>query len=120
MSLNYILLGKRIQNIRKGKEVTQAKLAEKINCSPSYISYLENGSKGLSLETLIRIANVLNVSTDDLLIDSLINTTKVSNHKFADLIADCSEYELRILLEVVESTKNALREHKYLFRHKNK
>ena len=120
MSLNYILLGKRIRNIRKRKGVTQAALAEKINCSPSYISYVENGSKGLSLDSLIQIANVLNISTDDILIDSLVNTIKVSNQEFADLVADCSEYEIRILLEVVHSTKNALREHKYLFRYKNK
>ena len=120
MPLNYILLGKRIQTIRKRKGITQSALAEKINRSASYMSYIENGVKSLSLDTLLLIANELNVSTDDILIDNLTNTIKVSNHEFANLIADCSEYEIRILLDVAQSTKHALREHKFLFRFKNK
>ena len=45
MSLNYILLGKRIRGIRKRKGITQLSLADRINRSTSYISYIENGVK---------------------------------------------------------------------------
>lgn len=120
MSLNYILLGQRIRNIRKKKGITQLSLAERIDRSASYMSYIENGVKSLSLDTLILIANELNVSTDDILKDSLTNTIKVSNHEFADLTADCSEYELRILLDIVRTAKHSLREHRHLFRSKGK
>ena len=69
-----------------------------------------------SLDTLVRVANALNVSTDDLLVDSLTNTIKVSNHEFADILADCSDYELRVLLDMVKAAKQALREYKHLLR----
>ena len=120
MSLNYILLGQRIRAIRKKKGITQLSLADHINRSTSYISYIENGVKSLSLDTLVLIANELNVSADELLADNLNNTIKVSNHEFADLVSDCSEYEIRILLDVVRATKYSLRDHRHLIRNKNK
>ena len=64
----------------------------------------------------MRVANELNVSTDDLLIDSLTNTIKVSNHEFAAILSDCSDYEMRVLLDIVKATKQAMREYKYLTR----
>lgn len=72
--------------------------------------------KFCSLDTLVRVANELNVSTDDLLIDSLTNTIKVSNHEFAAILSDCSDYEMRVLLDIVNATKQAMREYKYLTR----
>ena len=120
MALNYILIGKRIRSIRKKKGITQLILSEQINRSASYISYIENGIKSVSLDTLVLIANALNVSTDELLLDSLTNTIKVSNHEFAALVSDCTEYEIRILLDILKSAKYSLREHRYLYRIKAK
>ena len=57
MALNYILLGKRIQTIRKKKGLSQAKLSEIIDKTPTYVSYIESGIKSPSLDTLILIAN---------------------------------------------------------------
>ena len=65
----------------------------------------------MSLETLVRIANALNVSTDELLIDSLENTVKVSNHEFATLLTDCSEYEKHVLFDIMHATKASMRNH---------
>ncbi len=52
----------------------------------------------MSLDTFVSIANALQVSADELLKDSIENTIKVSNHEFAAVIADCNEYEKRVLL----------------------
>ena len=116
MQINYILLGQRIRAIRKKKGITQMELAERIDRSPAYMSYVETAYKFCSLDTLVRVANELNVSTDDLLIDSLTNTIKVSNHEFAAILSDCSDYEMRVLLDIVNATKQAMREYKYLTR----
>lgn len=115
MKLNYILLGERIKFFRRKKGITQQWLSEKVDISPSFMSYIETGTKCFSLETFVLIANELNVSADELLRDSLENTIKVSNHQFASVLADCTEYELRILLDVLKSTKSSMREHRYLF-----
>lgn len=116
MQINYILLGQRIRAIRTKKGITQMELAERIDRSAAYMSYVETAYKYCSLDTLVRVANELNVSTDDLLVDSLTNTIKVSNHEFADTLADCSDYEKRVLLEIVKASKQAMREYKHLLR----
>ena len=71
MQINYILLGQRIRAFRTKKGITQMELAERIDRSAAYMSYVETAYKFCSLDTLVRVANELNVSTDDLLIDSL-------------------------------------------------
>ena len=64
MEINYKKLGKRIQSARKEAGLSQEQLAEAIGKSPSAVSTIETGKRGASLETLIRIANVLQVSAD--------------------------------------------------------
>ena len=118
MQLNYIALGQRIRSIRTKKGISQMVLAERIDRSAAYMSYVENGYKSCSLDTLVLVANELNVSTDDLLVDSLANTIKVSNHEFATIVSDCNEYEMRVLLDFVKKAKESMREYKYLIRRK--
>ena len=110
MESTNIVIGKRIRNLRKRKGLSQATLSELIDTTPTYISYVENGQKGLSLETFIRLANALNVTADEILLDCLENTVKVSNHEFASVIFDCSDYEKHVLIDVVTATKQALRD----------
>ena len=116
MKFNYFSLGTNIKAARKKKGYTQAWLSERIDVSPSYVSYIENGKKSLSLETFVCIANELNVSADELLRDSLENTVRVSNHQFSVELMDCSDYELRVLFDVLKSAKKSLREHRDLLR----
>ena len=55
MNINYKKLGKRISIARKKKHLTQEVLAEKVDCSPSFISYVETGRKEPSLERFVQI-----------------------------------------------------------------
>lgn len=114
MVLNYVQIGKRIGEIRKRRGISQLTLSEMVNKSPTYISYIESGIKCMSLDTFVSIANALQVSADELLVDSIENTIKVSNHEFAELLSDCSEYEKRVLLEMAKAAKRAVRENRYL------
>lgn len=111
MALNKAALGKRIRLIRKRRGLTQQVLAELIECTPTHMSFCETGCKNMSMDTFVRIANALHASADELLMDSLENTIKVSNHEFASLLADCNDYEKGILLDVLIATKAALRLH---------
>lgn len=58
MHLNYETVGKRIRLLRKQQHLSQMELAEMVDKSPTYISLVENGQKGPSLETLVDVANV--------------------------------------------------------------
>ena len=51
---------------------------------------------------------------DEMLLNT--NTIKASNHEFTAILSDCSDYEMRVLLDIVKATKQAMREYKYLTR----
>lgn len=63
--------GMRIREARKKMGYTQFQLAEKLGISENFLGDIERGTKLLSIEKLILIANVLKVSLDSLLADSL-------------------------------------------------
>ena len=64
-------IGGKIKQYRKAAKFSQSQLAEMIGISTKYVSVLERSAKPPSLETLINIANALNISTDLLLCDTL-------------------------------------------------
>ena len=70
MEINYEALGARIRKIRKQKHMTQEYVAEKVEISVSHMSNIENASKKLSLKLLVSIADILEVTVDELLMDS--------------------------------------------------
>lgn len=113
MIIDYALIGKRIKEARTRKKLSQAVLAEKVNLSTTYISYIENGYKCLSINALIMIANSLEVSSDELLQDALKNTTDVSKREFASILNDCNEFETRVLLDIMQNTKATLRKYSH-------
>lgn len=69
--MDYVALGKRIRSERKVRKHTQEELSEMVGISLSFLGHIERGSRKASIETLIRIANTLNISIDYLLQDSL-------------------------------------------------
>lgn len=68
MEFDAMKFGMRIQEVRIQRGMTQEQLAEATNMSRENISRLECGTRTCSFEYLIRIAMVLDVSTDYLLI----------------------------------------------------
>ena len=109
MTINYSLIGNRIKAARKAKGLSQSELSELIDRSVGYMSYIETGSKKPSLETLIQIANALDVTIDELLSDNISAASPVSNTQLNDLLSDCSAYEKRVILLSVQSIKDAIR-----------
>lgn len=59
-----IEIGKRIQISRERAGLTQEQLGEKIDRSTQFISTIERGVAGASLETVISLCDVLNVSSE--------------------------------------------------------
>lgn len=110
------VLGAKIKDFRQKRGFTQEQLSEEVQCSNTFICYIEKGKKCVSLDMFIDLANALNVSADELLHDFLENTIAVSNHEFAAIIADCNTYEMRILLDLLKTAKQSLRENRRLYR----
>lgn len=109
MSLDYTSIGQRIKELRTAKGWTQAKLAEKSGIEPSNISHIERAATKLSLPTLVNIANALGATLDEIVYDSLIKSAHISVQRINDILADCTEDELKALAEVLKTTKAILR-----------
>ena len=56
-----IQIGKRIQYLRKQKGYSQEKFAEAINIATTSLSYIETGRGFMTLQTLQKISETLNV-----------------------------------------------------------
>lgn len=60
-------LGKKIKQYRTSINMTQADFAYRLGVTGASVSAYENGTRAPSFDVLVRIANILGVSTDDLL-----------------------------------------------------
>ena len=117
MELDYKAIGKRIKIARIQAELSQEALAEKADLSPTHMSNIENANTKLSLPMLISIANALSVSADTLLCDSVIHSKEIFAQDIQSAVADCDEYAIRILTEILKASKRALRQNKKLNQH---
>ena len=70
--MDQIAIGARIKAARERVHLTQEQLAEIIDISPTHMSVIERGVKTPKLDTFVRIANALGVSTDALLEDVVV------------------------------------------------
>ena len=108
MELDKIRLGKRIKAARKRRGLSQLALSETLDCTPNHLSYIENGNRSLSLAKFVQLANALGASADELLMDSLDNTTEAMDHKYSSIMAGCSECEKRMLLSIIFAVKEVM------------
>lgn len=109
MVIDYDAIGLRIKIARIKAKMTQEVLAEKAELTAAHVSNIETGNTKLSLPTIIRIANALSVSVDELLCDNVVHSNHVFNKEAQEILADCSPYDIRILVDILKSSKEALR-----------
>lgn len=109
MELNFKAIGKRIKIARIRTNLTQETVADKIGVTPQHVSNIETGNSRVSLTTLVAIANLLNVSVDELLCDTVLKSKSVFNKEADQIFSDCNEYEIRVLVDVLRATKISMR-----------
>ena len=109
MELDYQAIGVRIRRLRKERGLTQQALAERSNQEPSNVSHIERGATKLSLPTMVNIANALEVTVDDLLCDSLVESKDAFRREATELLADCSHWELKVITSTMRALKANLR-----------
>lgn len=63
------LVGTRIRGFRKEKRLSQEELAEKCSLHPTYIGQLERGEKNPTIESVMKIANGLEIPIDQLFVN---------------------------------------------------
>ncbi len=85
-NIDYKKLGKRIREERLHLKLTQSQLAEDIDISDTYMGAIERGERGLSLDTLVMLAERLGVTVDYLLSDVVDTTDQIIFEQFKQII----------------------------------
>ena len=101
MEYNLKESGRRIQQLRKSKGFTQETFAEKLGYSDAFIASVETGRKGISIDALLLMAEVLDCTLDYLI------TGKTGDNKVSKLLAQVAENKKevaeKILLAILEN-----------------
>ena len=85
MYYNMKASGARIRELRIAKNFTQDDLAEHMNVSHGFISLIESGKKGCSVDVLIALSNLFGVSIDYLVLGTATLTAPDSAALKADI-----------------------------------
>ena len=109
MNVNFKLIGKRIQEVRKQQAMTQAELTALTDMSDSYISCIETAKKQASLESLVRISNALGITVDELLSGNQLHNPTDYQTDIDLLMEDCSLLERRFIYELISVAKYIIR-----------
>lgn len=107
--VNYKMIGQRIKEARAKLGWQQSELAHRAGLTTSHTSHIETGQTKVALPTIVKIANTLSVSVDELLCDSVEQVQNVYDMKIAEELADCDAAELQAFLEIIRSTKAVIR-----------
>lgn len=94
-------IGKRIRKYREQNGWRQEEFAEKIGLSVTYTGMIERGEKVPKLETFVKIANILGVSTDLLLADVLTVQYEIKSSEMTDEIASLNPNERERIYSVI-------------------
>ena len=111
MAIDNMSIGNRIKSYRNRKGISQEELGAAVFVTGKHLSYLETGVKVPSLELLIMIANALDVSADDLLVDNLTHTSSPVGQELHTLLLDCNHDEREMLLRILKFMKELFTEY---------
>lgn len=96
-----IRLGDNIKKLRKQKAWSQSELAEKASITLTHVNRLETGKYNPSIDVVLRLAQALDVSLDQLVLDNLDDVSvQVENKSLAERI--------RLIETLTENRREAL------------
>ena len=109
VTINYSDAGEQIRIARIAKHISQEEFAERISVSPQYLSNIENGNTKAGLIAFLKIADGLGLSLDQLFSATLTPSRSIAESAISNLLEDCSDYELHVIMRSVAGLKAALR-----------
>lgn len=104
--MNQLALGNRIREERKKLNLTQEQLAEKMDVSATYIGFVERGQRTITLGKLTCLANVLGVSVDYLLSDTIAIPSSNKEELILSLFASATEDQQELIINIAKLILN--------------
>ncbi len=95
-------LGKRLRAARSAKGFSIGSFAAKVELSDRYVSDIERGEKIPKMETFVRLLNVLELSADEALQDSLAVQYKIKASELEKKISELTPQQRKLVLDVLD------------------
>ena len=82
---------------------------EAVGVGVTHISHIETGNSIPSLQVMLDIINALGCSADELFCMEIDQARPLMNSWLSELVADCSNMEIKLITDMVLSLKSSLR-----------
>ena len=105
VNLDYKMIGQRIRDQREFLGYTREQFAELIDKTPKFCSDIELGVKGMSLQTLHQIGNILKLSADYMLYGS---SPHKENNPIYKMLAACPSNKRKYAEQILKNFLQAL------------
>ena len=107
MSVDLKDIGARIKAARIKKELTQAELAEMLNVSSVHVSKIELGKTNFSVDILMRLTEIFQISADELLRTDIPGINIYYSAEIIDILDGCTQAEKKAMLGTLKNMKAA-------------
>ena len=101
--IDYKELGKRIRAERRRQDLTQEKLAEMADISDSFMGHIERGGRTLSIETLAKLANALNLSIEYIICGEFNYQPNMLPTEIHDALSQMSDSQRKVFLNIMKT-----------------
>lgn len=95
-------LGVRIQQYRKALGLTQEDIADRMGCSLTYISKLENGKSSCNLERLFELSNLLECDAAELLLGINMGSSQYLDSELGQMVTQLTPNDKELLCAMME------------------
>ena len=102
MALDYNIIGERLKKARTENNLTQEKLAEKLNVSIAFLSRIERGSSHISLKRLSQICDILGISEGSILNCSSNNSNTYLSSEFDDILKSTTPEKQKLIYKIAK------------------
>ena len=109
--VDYPALGEKIRQRRLSKGLSQFAVSESIDLSESFFGHIERGDRKLSVESLVRIADCLQLSLDYLLMESkpTHDSDELLQSELDNIFRDKSPSQRTYLLNILKALSDSIK-----------
>jgi len=97
------LIGVRIKSLRNSKNITQEQLSERIGINSKYLSSIERGKENPTLNTLIRMAESLEVDMGEIFNSLQIEDPAKRKSLLISLLDEVDSEQLKLAFKILSA-----------------
>lgn len=103
MTIDWMLVGKRLRDTRLKRKLTQEQLADKANTSNIYICRIENGTATPSLGMLSSISAALECPVSYLIDGNSVCIYDANAKEINKMLDGCSPYMIKVVSKIIKN-----------------